>query len=155
MRSKVLIGLGNSLSGDDGVGCHVVERLANDSRVSGCADTLNAGTDLLRHVDQMIGRDQVVLVDALLDDAEPGTVSVFDDEIPQVVHHREHAHHLSVCEVVRLLRTVSPSLASTRFKYVLISVRAAHNARALSPEMAQELPRILDRVRHELCQGQG
>jgi hydrogenase maturation protease len=150
MKSKLLVGLGNPLSGDDNIGCHVVERLADDSRVCGCAETLNAGTDLLRHADRLMGREEVILVDATIDGWVPGSVSVFDKE-EEVEHHREHAHHLSACQTVRLLRTVVPSLAATRFKFVLISISAAHNATTLSPEIARALPRILDRVRHELC----
>ena len=147
MKSKVVLGLGNPLCGDDGIGWYVSERLASDSCVTDCVEIVNGGTDLLRHVDLISGREQVIPVDAILDDADPGSVSLFDDDIP-LESHQPHAHHLSAIQTVRILKAISPSFVATRFAFVVVSVSVLHNASALSPRPAGKLPEIVDQVRH-------
>jgi len=147
MKSKLVIGLGNPLSGDDGIGLCVADRLANDSRLAGVAEILKGGTDLLRLTDRLTGRKEVILADAILDDSDPGTVSILDERT-LIGPHRGSAHHLSAGDAVRLLKTVNPSLAATRFTFVLISVDAVHSAPALSPVLTRKLPHIVDQVRH-------
>lgn len=151
MKSILVLGLGSPLSGDDGIGRCVAERLADDPRATRDAEVLDGGTDILRMADRMTGREQVMLVDAILDDSPPGTVTVLDVGDRRIDHHREHAHHLSACEAVRMLRTAIPALAATRFKFVLISIPAVREASTLSPELVRELPGIVRRVRRELC----
>ena len=146
MRSKLVIGLGNPLSGDDGIGLCVAERLANDSRLAGSAEILNGGSDLLRLTDRLTGRKEVILVDAILDDSAPGTVSILDEQT-LMGSHRASAHHLSACDSVRLLKIANPSLADTRFTFILISVDAINSVSALSPQLTRKLPHIVDQVR--------
>jgi hydrogenase maturation protease len=94
----------------------------------------------------MLGREEIIIVDALLDDSLPGTISVLEGEGPHLDQHREHAHHLSLCDAIRLIEMLSASLATPRFRLVLVSIRAAQNASTLSPELSRCLPRIVDVV---------
>lgn len=151
MKPTLVLGLGSPLSGDDGIGSYVAQRLADDPRAARDADILDGGTDVLRDADRMTGRERVILVDAILDDSPPGTVTVLEAEDQRIDRHRQHAHHLSAPEAVRMLKTLIPSLETTRFKFVLISIHAVREAAELSPELARELPRITRRVRREFC----
>lgn len=69
----LIIGLGNPLLRDDGVGLHVVGALRDQVLPEGteCAEDTHGG---LRLMERMIGYDRVVVVDALLSGAEPGTI---------------------------------------------------------------------------------
>jgi hydrogenase maturation protease len=68
---NAVIGIGNLLRADDGVGIHVVQRLEDE--ITGCeaVDMATAGIDLLGHIR---GREKVVIVDAILTGSEPGTI---------------------------------------------------------------------------------
>ncbi len=69
MTKRVLvIGLGNTLSGDDGFGSLVVERLRRDhaGELEAC-DLLEGHTDLLARIDSFRHYERVMLVDVLLD----------------------------------------------------------------------------------------
>jgi hydrogenase maturation protease len=81
---RLVIGLGNALAGDDGVGSHIMRRLSQDERLPGDVDVLEGGTDLLRLAHELEGRPRVVLVDALLHPGEPGTPLQFDSGDPAV-----------------------------------------------------------------------
>ena len=91
------------------------------------------GTDLLRYSDQIEGRDRVLVVDAMLDDSEPGTVKVFHDELREMEDLQEHAHHLSPIQAIRLLQITNPSFQSVRFELIAVSVGSVR----ASPESTQ------------------
>ncbi|HSK14457.1 MAG TPA: hydrogenase maturation protease [Phnomibacter sp.] len=73
---KILVlGLGNYLMGDEGIGVHLIERLA--SRVLPREVTLlDGGTGGFHLLEYLEKYPTVIMVDAALDDHEPGTVNV-------------------------------------------------------------------------------
>ena len=142
MKPRLAIGLGNPLMGDEGIGWHVAGRLAADPRLPADAEAIPGGTDLLGCAARIEGRRHVVVIDAMEDDAEPGSVSVVQGEMEE---RQEHAHHLSVAQAVKLLQLTTPA----RFTVLGVSVRAARLGEELSPALAARLPAIVDRVLEE------
>jgi len=152
MTRNLVIGLGNSLMGDDGIGCYLAERLAADERLPADTDVVCAGTDLLRCAGDMEGRHRVVLLDATLGDGEAGAVTVYTDPPLELEEAQGHAHHPSVLQSVRLLQMTSPSLSTVRFTLVLIAIESARVRAELSPALMAKVPEILDRVLETLQQ---
>ena len=136
MKPLLIVGLGNPLMGDDGVGARVVESLAGQVD----ADVLLGGTDLLRCAGEMEGRERVILIDAVESDAA-GTIIVTDEDPPEAPS--AGAHTLSAPAAVRLLRQLMPEV---RFTWLLAGVRSARMGEGLSPELAAALPRLRERV---------
>jgi hydrogenase maturation protease len=144
MNPLLVLGLGNPLMGDDGIGWHVADRLAGDPRLPDGVEVIRGGTDLLRCAAQIEGRSRVVLVDAVQDDAPPGTVSVIGEEAADL--HQGHAHHLSAGQAMGLLRLTMP----VRFTLLGVSVSSVRTASELSPALCARMPAILNRVIEEL-----
>jgi len=142
MKPRLAIGLGNPLMGDEGIGWHVANRLAADPRLPADVEAIPGGTDLLGCAARIEGRQSVVVIDAMEDDAAPGSVSVLQGEMEE---RQEHAHHLSVAQAVKLLQLTTPA----RFTVLGVSVRAARLGEELSPALAARLPAIVDRVLEE------
>jgi hydrogenase maturation protease len=142
MKPRLAIGLGNPLMGDEGIGWHVANRLAADPRLPADVEAIPGGTDLLGCVARIEGRQCVVVIDAMEDDAEPGSISVVQGEMEE---RQEHAHHLSVAQAVKLLQLTTPA----RFTVLGVSVRAARLGEELSRALAARLPAIVDRVLEE------
>ena len=142
MKPRLAIGLGNPLMGDEGIGWHVAGRLAADPRLPPDVEAIAGGTDLLGCAARIEGRQCVVIIDAMEDDAEPGSVSVVQEDMEE---RQEHAHHLSVAQAVKLLQLITPA----RFTVLGVSVRAACLGEELSPAMAARLPAIVERVLEE------
>ena len=143
MKPRLAIGLGNPLMGDEGIGWHVARRLAADPRLPADAEAIPGGTDLLGCAGRIEGRSRVVVIDAILDDAEPGSVSVVNGDLDE---RQEHAHHLSAPQAIKLLEMLTPA----RFTVLGVSVRAARLGEELSPALAARLPAIVDRALEEL-----
>jgi hydrogenase maturation protease len=132
MKPLLIVGLGNPLMGDDGVGARVVESLAGQVD----ADVLIGGTDLLRYAGEMEDRERVILIDAIESDVA-GEIIVTDEDPPEGPP--PGAHTLSAPAAVRLLRPLMPEV---RFTWLLAGVHSARMAEGLSPELAAALPRL-------------
>ena len=146
MKPTLVIGLGNPLMGDDGVGWHVAERLASDPRLPESVEAMCGGTDLLRHGGQMEGRSRVILIDAIQDDAQPGSVLVFGETLPEMDSRQEHAHHLSAVQAIQLLKM----MVAAPIALLGISISSAVTQTELSPAVDGRMASILDRVLQEL-----
>jgi hydrogenase maturation protease len=134
----MVLGLGNPLMGDDGAGARVAEMLARDSTVTASAEVWTAGTDVLRWLERMDGRDRVILVDAVESDGEPGRVSVCGQ--PPLGRPAESAHSLSAAQAVEVMRRTMPGLRETQFTWVMVHVASVEANDALSPEVAAAVP---------------
>ena len=150
----LVIGLGNPLAGDDGIGCRVAEALARDPELPEGTEVVCGGTDLLRLEDWLRDRARVIVLDALLDGGPSGQLRTFGPdaaELRALVHAQGHAHHLSAAQALLLLRSVAGTLEGTDTVLLGITVRGAAAQSNLSPELADAVPRlareVLDAIR--------
>ena len=112
LKKTLLAGLGTPLSGDDGFGPRVIERLRECGLPSGVM-LLDAGTDLLNHVESFAEYERVVLIDAILDPERklgaPGRVAVVNEKTfstwPET---SQGVHQMSPLLGVKLFRTLHP-----------------------------------------------
>jgi hydrogenase maturation protease len=149
-RPTLVLGLGNILLRDEGVGVRVVQALEQmplppDVEVF---DGATAGVDLL---DVLAGRRKVVVIDAIAGDSAPGTVLRLtpDDLVPR---HQQGVslHDLGLLETLALAKQLD--LAPE--EVIIIGVKP-HNVACgleLSAEIARAVPGIIDLVLAELEQ---
>ena len=150
MKPQLVIGLGNPLMGDEGIGRRVAECLATDPRLPVDTDVLCAGTDLLRYAGRMEGRRRILLIDAMLDGGAAGNVMVHDNEFPELEQDRQHAHHLSLPELIGLLQIASPSVRGVRFTVLAVSIESAVLRSEVSAGLKDRIPAIVEHVLDEL-----
>jgi hydrogenase maturation protease len=95
----LVIGVGNLLRCDDGVGIHVVNRL---NEVASYIDTLDVALGSVEILEAMKGRDHVFIVDAIQAGGEPGTIYRVNlskgEEPPRVTH----SHGVDLLTTLRL-----------------------------------------------------
>jgi hydrogenase maturation protease len=68
-EGPLIVGLGNPLNGDAGVGVRILELLATDERLPENVELVSATPEFVRQRDYLKGRTRVILLDAFL--AEP------------------------------------------------------------------------------------
>ena len=136
MKPLLIVGLGNPLMGDDGVGALLAESLAQSLAGHPRAEVLIGGTDLLRCAGEIEGRERVILIDAVESDSA-GEITVTDEDPPEGLS--VGTHSLSAPAAVRLLRRLMPEV---RFTWLLAGVRSVRAGEGLSPELAAALPRL-------------
>lgn len=76
MSKITVLGIGNRLLCDDGIGIYIVEELLRNSPPSGIQFVIGE-TDIDYCLDVVTGSDYVVIVDAVISGSEPGSVSIF------------------------------------------------------------------------------
>lgn len=148
MKTVVVIGLGNPLLGDEGIGYHLVERLANDAELPRDVEVLWGGTDLLGCAEQMQGRSRVVLLDAMLGAPEPGGLELWEEgDFEALEESHGHAHHLPLIQAVHLLRSTSLLSRATQLTMITVGIESAHFGHGLSPKLGDLFPSILKDIR--------
>jgi hydrogenase maturation protease len=100
MKTLVL-GIGNVLLQDEGVGIHAVDELQRRFELGADVEVLDGGTagvELLRYLD---GRERVIVVDAIAAGHPPGTVfRVEGEDVPRSFHRRISPHQIGLSDVL-------------------------------------------------------
>jgi hydrogenase maturation protease len=146
--TTIIIGLGNPILGDDGVGWKVaqeVERRLPTAKVE-CLSL--AGISLMEH---MIGYERVVLIDSLNTGKHAqGEVIRFSlDSLEDLLHgHSASAHDLSLKGALKLGRSMGAALPRDEDIQV-VAIEAAHVydfTEELTPKIAAAVPKAVDLV---------
>jgi hydrogenase maturation protease len=142
---RLVLGLGNPLMGDDGVGFHVVEALRVDPRLPPDVEVAFGGTDLLACAGLLGGRQRIVLVDAVAGErtGEGLHLDPLGDELALDV---PGAHALSLPSAVHLLRLVVPDLRAAEVELFGVTVSWVALEAGLSPALQARLPALVDEV---------
>lgn len=154
MTKTLIIGLGDPLMGDEGIGCYLADALSRDPRLPHHVAVIPGETDLLRLAEKMEGYDRIILIDAVLDPKSPGRIEIFEDDFSGLQDRQADAHQLSVVQAVELLRFSSPGLLSAQFLLVLVGVTNAKLSQRLSPalqaKLGEAVAKVLRLVREEV-----
>jgi hydrogenase maturation protease len=151
VKKTLILGLGNILLGDEGVGVRVVERLLDLYHFPEGTQVLDGGTlalDLLPYVEDA---DRMVVIDAVDMRAEPGTVvRITDDEVPTFLSVKISPHQMGLADILSAarLRGLSPS------ELVLWGVQpeVMDTTLELSPPVAAQVDVLVDGVLADLSQ---
>ena len=99
----LLIGLGNLILGDEGVGVHAMRRLESTYAFEPAVELIDGGTSGLDLLPLLPDRHSLLLIDALAADAPPGTIRVLrGEEIRTALTEKVSLHHLGIADVLAL-----------------------------------------------------
>jgi len=134
----IVVGLGNPILGDDGVGWCVAEEVRKfiDPVMPVQVECFSLGGISL--MEQLVGYQQAILIDACFSDAEPGSVIVSKlDELPDIsAFHTTSVHDVSLQNAMKLGRGLGVQLPDI-VNVVGISARQVHDfGEELSPPVA-------------------
>jgi hydrogenase maturation protease len=97
----LLIGLGNILLTDEGVGVHVVNIIKERYYFSPEVEVVDGGTLGLDLLPLFEGREKVLFIDAVTFRKEPGHIGVLeDDEIPSNLSNKLSVHHIGLPDLL-------------------------------------------------------
>lgn len=97
----LILGLGNLLLSDEGVGVHAVNALQQRFQLPEGVDALDGGTSGMDLLDSIAGRDHLIVCDAVRSDELPGSVHRFDGEaIAAFFATRISPHQLGLSDVL-------------------------------------------------------
>lgn len=147
--AKILIlGIGNILLQDEGVGVRVIEHLQTDKRLPEGVELVDGGTAGADLIDVLADRQLVIIVDAVDFDAPAGTILRItpDDWLP-----RENAlslHDLDIPQTLAMTRLLG--CAPEKVVCFGIVPQTTCPGMAMSPTLTALIPTITDLVFHEV-----
>ena len=144
-QERILVmGVGNLLMGDEGVGVHAVRRLEAETWPANVRlmDGGTGGFHLLEHFSEC---DLLVMIDATLDGRAPGTVSVIEPTYASDYPKSLSAHDIGLKDLVE-----SAALLNTLPRVILITISVADlqpMQLRLSPAIEASLPEVVRRAK--------
>ncbi len=141
----LVLGIGNLLLGDDGVGVHAARRLLKEGQPPG-TEVLEVGTAILDALPALEHADRILVLDAVKADGPPGTVYrlPFDECEPPSTIASLHGFDLS--------RVMALAGRESVPEVIVLGVEPASIdwSLELSPPVAEALPRFLEVVKKEM-----
>ncbi|MCG3158519.1 MAG: Hydrogenase 2 maturation protease [bacterium] len=143
----LILGIGNVLMGDEGVGVHVVRHLQNMPLPEGVA-CLDGGTGSFNLLEPMQRAQKVILIDATIDGAPAGTVRRLTPRFSKDYPRTLTAHDIGLKDLLDAFYLLGHVPEMILYA---ISIAALQEVGAeLSPEVAAEMPEVARRVLNEV-----
>jgi len=143
----LVLGIGNLLLRDEGVGIHIVRHLERDEIPQGVL-LLDGGTGSFLLLDPMQRARKVILIDATLDHNPPGTVRRlvprFSTDYPRTLA----AHDIGLKDLLDAFYLLGHPVDVVLFAVSIAPLQDM--CLELSPELAERLPDIAELVKDEI-----
>ena len=143
--STLILGLGNPILGDDGIGCLVADRIKTDFKSEDTIEVISASVSPLRMVDEIAGKERLIIIDSVSTGSlEPGTLFEIEPSEERSAPFSTHSFSLDQ------LREIGASLGLAMPRYIKMygieivppreyTSALSHCIRAKIPELVREI----------------
>lgn len=158
MQSKdkppvVVIGIGNILCSDEGVGVHVARELER-MKLPPNVGVFDCGTSGIAVLEAMDGADKAIIVDAVSSGGEPGTVNLYtiedlvrmDDRLLKLVS----LHQLDFIATLRLAELTNAYRIPREVIIIGVEAKSLECSMELSNEVRKAVPKVIEAIIREI-----
>jgi hydrogenase maturation protease len=118
----LIVGLGNLLLQDDGIGIYITEQLENSSK-SNYTDFIICDTDILKLMTRYKDQERIIIIDAVNSDLPPGSVITLREKgLFSFNAFARSAHQMSVLEALKLMKITVPGFEQTEMFFIGLQV---------------------------------
>ena len=144
----LILGVGNLLLSDEGVGVHVAQRMMH-MELPPEVHVVEGGTDGFGLVNVILGADRMILIDAVKGGGQPGSIYRFDiDDCPPYPDlFKTSVHQISILEVINLSSLIGSTPQTT---IIGIEPHCLDMGMELSPQIEAKIPKIIQMVQEEV-----
>ena len=142
----LIVGVGNPILSDDGVGIHVARKL-RDLGLEG-VDVEELPASGLELLDMVLGYDRVVIVDAIVtDEGRPGEFHVLEENAFERTVHGSTPHGINIATALAMGRKIVPEKMPKEVFFVAIEAEDIVNvSESMTPAVAAAIPSRVDRI---------
>ena len=141
----VVMGTGNVLMGDDGIGVHGIRALAKEE-LPPHVELIDGGTSALDTIQLLTNVKRLIIIDAVKGDGEPGTIyKINPDDIKEKKGQNVSLHQLSLLESLNMAKITG----NAPEEVIIIGVEPKKIALGfdLSADIKNKLPEIIEIVK--------
>lgn len=145
----VVLGIGNLIMQDEGVGVRVIEALERDHPMPAGVTLIDGGTSAMEMLDELSDLDHLIVVDAINAGKPPGTlVRIEGEDVPSFFRTRLSPHQIGLPDVLASLEF----LGAQPKKMVILGVQpqTMELGMELTPQVAAQVPALVNQVLAEL-----
>lgn len=149
MNSSTVLGIGNPLMGDDGVGITLLEGLMSLD-LEQDVEFVDGGTIGLSLLPLVLDAGSLLVLDAVSDPVPGTVVHLSGDQLPRLLHMKLSPHQVGLLDVLAICRLLGSE--PSRIAVVGIAPAFVDMRLGLSPEVGAAVPQALDLARRVLCE---
>ena len=145
-----VVGVGNRLLGDEGVGPRVIDKLSR-IKLPPCVSVLDCGCDVLSIALYLDRPKKIVIVDAIRAGGEPGRIYKFGyGELTANDGQMCSAHQIGSVAALRLLRLMCPALTNTEIIVIGVEPKTIELDAGLSKDVKKCIPKLMRLILEEI-----
>jgi len=143
-KKILILGIGNYLMGDEGVGVHVANRLQNEILPSG-VDVLDGGTGGFHLLSYFEGYETLILVDATLDNNPNGTIRLIRPRFAKDFPTAMSTHDIGLKDMVSALQLMGKMPDIHLFVVSIESLQ--QQGIELTEEVEKVIPDLIEKIK--------
>ncbi len=145
----VVLGVGNILLSDEGVGVHAVNALTERYDLPADVETIDGGTSAMDCLDQIAGCRLLVIADCMRSNREPGAITrLADNDLHAFFRTRISPHQVGLSDVLATLSI--HGLLPARLTLIGMEPKSLALGLRPTPEIESRLPAMVDALVAEL-----
>jgi len=148
MKTLVL-GLGNPILGDDGVGVRVAEAVRHALPAHISVEVSETSVGGLSLMERMVGYERVILIDALCNNNSPGTIrrlTLADLQTISPMQHSASAHDTSLVTAFAMGQRLGLALPQEIIIYGIEVKNVFDFSEEMTPAVAQSIPQVVAEI---------
>lgn len=151
-QNRILIlGIGNYLMGDEGIGVHVANRLQKDVSLPGI-DVVDGGTGGFHLLEYFEIYETIILVDATLDNNPVGTIRLIKPRFAQDFPKAMSTHDIGLKDMVSALQLLGKMPTIHLFVVSIESLQ--QQGIELTEDIEKVIPELIDKIKELVLQVQ-
>lgn len=145
----LILGIGNYLMGDEGVGVHTALRL-QEMQLPENIEIVDGGTGGFHLLQYFEDHDTVILIDATLDGNAPGTIRLIEPRFAKDFPRAMSTHDIGLRDMVSALQWMEkmPHI----YLFVVSIETIQQQGIELTPAIEQAMPLLLEKVQEQALQ---
>ena len=147
-KKTVVLGVGNLLLSDEGVGVHVINKMM-DMDFPPDVELVEGGVDGLYLMNVVVGTERLIIIDAVQGGESPGSIYKFEPEdlATRIDTSKMSVHQIGILEVIQMSALVGKL---PKITIIGIEPKSIDMGMELTPEIKSKVPRIIELVLDEL-----
>lgn len=143
-KETLILGVGNLLLKDEGVGIHVINALEKEN-LPAYVHLMDGGTGGLHLLSWLQGYDRLIMIDATLDSNPPGTVRLIQPRYATDFPPLMSAHEIGLKDMIDAM-ILTNDLPETHL-IVISAANINEVGMELTPEVKEAIPEVIRTIR--------